>query len=127
MKKVILWIWQLPQNILGLILSLTACGRARFDSYTVYYTKAIPASVCLGHYLLLTREDSVTLMHEYGHHKQSLMFGWLYLIVVGIPSVCRNIYDRIAHRKWDYAKRVKWYYGSFPEKQADEANGQPSD
>ena len=41
---------------------------------------------------------------------------WLYLIVIGIPSAARNLWDRIAHSEWDYADRIKWYYSSFPEK-----------
>lgn len=34
-----------------------------------------------------TWDDIETLKHEYGHQKQSQMLGWLYLFVIGIPSI----------------------------------------
>ena len=51
------------------------------------------------------------------------MFGPLYLLIIGLPSAIRNIYDRIAHRNWSVVDRTYWYYEGFPEKWADELGG----
>lgn len=128
MKQVLLWIWQLPQNIAGFLLTRkcyfigTVGGGINFN---VFYKKNFfGAGVCLGDYIILDykylgRKDRSVQKHEYGHHLQSIKLGWLYLLVVGLPSIVRNIYDRIFHKKWAKEKRMKWYYSSYPEKQAD--------
>ena len=63
------------------------------------------------------------IRHEQGHQKQSLYLGWLYLIIIGIPSFCGNIFDRLFHRKWDVSKRYDWYFSQPWEKWADELGG----
>lgn len=57
--------------------------------------------------------------HEWGHSIQSLIFGPLYLLVIGIPSVMRG---SISH--WHYNKNDNWdYYNGFPENWADKIGG----
>lgn len=112
------YLWQLPQNILGLIVIWVTkskkieCGN--------YYKTELNIGVSLGSYIIIGNVTETTLKHEKGHQKQSLYLGWLYLLIVGIPSISRNIYDRLFHRKWTNDERIKWYYSQFPEKQADE-------
>ena len=60
-----------------------------------------------------------TVKHEYGHTKQSKYLGLFYLILAGIPSVTRNILNRINNKKFN----SKWYYSGYPEKWADELGG----
>ena len=74
--------------------------------------------VCLGtKYIICVNPSRKTLMHEYGHAIQSIRRGWTYLFTVGIVSFVRNIYARIFH------KNTVWYYGSWPENEADKLGG----
>lgn len=126
-KNIIIWIWQLPQNIIGWIFAKTSC----FESTTFFKGKEIKVyfsnyvfgcGVSLGNYIILDYKKYCgkccinTKLHEYGHHIQSLYLGPLYLFVVGIPSVIRNILYRFFNFKKDY-------YAGFPEKWADELGG----
>lgn len=53
-----------------------------------------------------------TKKHEYGHSKQSLYLGPLYLIVVGLPSITwAELYKNF--------KREISYYDVYPENWAD--------
>lgn len=132
MKNILLWIWQFPQNIAGLIVSrfgkkmkLNVYG----DGYlTFYYTKRFFSSaVSLGNYIIidvcyLGKRKSVmfrTLKHEHGHQIQSRYLGLFYLLAVGLPSLCGNIIDRVFHKKWESKRRQKWYYSQPWEKWAD--------
>lgn len=124
MKKILLWIWQFPQNIVGWFLSL---GSKRCNWFGIeFYARSnfFKSGVCLGDYIIVDdvflRFDKtlkVSLQHESGHKKQSLYLGWFYLLVVGVPSLCRNIYARI------FKKTSAWYYSGYPEKQADKLGG----
>ena len=124
--KVVLFIWQLPQNILGFFLSL---GGKKIDVVggKVYVKKYLfNSAVSLGSFVIIDsrrfKTDTV-IKHMQGHQKHSLYLGPMYLLTVGIPSFCRNIWDRIAHRKWPIQKRLDWYYSGYPEKSADELGG----
>ena len=112
MKSVLLFIWQLPQNIIGFVLSRFAV----FDG-EVYRVDANIA-VALGQYIIVnTHSSAVTIRHEQGHVKQSRMLGPLYLIIVGVPSITMNILTRLGlldHRN---------YYNRFPENWADRLGG----
>lgn len=129
MKHFLLWVWQLPQNIIGFFMTrkLYCIGNVGDGiNFNVFYKKNFfnGSGVCLGDYIILDYKyiglkDRKAQRHEYGHHLQSIKLGWLYLLVVGLPSIVRNIYDRIFHKKWTKEKRMKWYYSSYPEQQAD--------
>lgn len=133
MKNVLLWIWQFPQNIIGLFLSLFSKKKKQYicndgEKVTVYFMKFFDAGVSLGNYIIIdtvwsNEELQSTINHEHGHQKQSRFLGWFYLPIVGLPSVSRNIYDRLAHKGKPSSWRVKWYYSRFPENQADKLGG----
>ena len=129
MKEVLLYLHQLPQNLLGLLVILFTRAKYNDISYkkdeNFWISKHFSFGVSLGNYIIFGNRPVswVSLKHEQGHRIQSRRLGWLYLIVIGIPSAARNLWDRIAHSEWDYADRIKWYYSSFPEKQADELGG----
>lgn len=118
MKKIILFIWQLPQNFLGFILSR---GGFTFKNQgqTICFKRFFNSGVSLGQYIILDKgfkyanELQNAIDHEIGHSKQSLYLGWLYLPVIGLPSFFRNIYARI------FKKNDTWYYSGFPENWAD--------
>lgn len=83
MKDIILYIWQLPQNIVGLFVVFFSRAKKNNDIYlTDYYF-----GVSLGKYIILDKYCSETdIKHEKGHQRQSLYLGWLYLLVIGLPS-----------------------------------------
>jgi hypothetical protein len=123
MKEFLLYVWQLPQNILArfVIVFSGAITIGGCNSCIKYCTNCkdieiFPTSyrfgVSLGKYIIVHFSDCdpFTIKHEYGHTEQSKRLGWLYLIVIGIPSAIGNIYDRIAHKKWTEYKRKMWYY-----------------
>ena len=116
MKKLLLYLWQLPQNILGLILILFTKAK----KYTVNgkYWKAegkFNFGVCLGNYIVFQVIDScyyqlplvTSIKHEEGHQKQSQYLGWFYLLIIGIPSFLFNVFDRLFHNNWNIEKRMK--------------------
>lgn len=120
MKNVIPYLHQLPQNLLGLIV--IACTRAKkrklhgFD----YYETMKKIGISLGKYIIIHPLPSkAELAHEHGHQMQSRYLGWLYLVVIGIPSIVGNVWDTWFHRKWSAAEHVKWYYALPWENWAD--------
>ena len=128
MKKFLLYAWQLPQHLLGLlVIRLTRAEKAIYPSGRKVWAHGVESlgGVSLGGYVIMAKSavcwDSV--MHEYGHSRQSLRWGPLYLLAVGLPSLCGNVWDRLFHKKWDWEKRRKWYYSRWPEKQADRLGG----
>jgi len=139
MKNLLLWVWQLPQHLLALaLIRLLGAKKCLYQSGATgdlvrYYWLYIPSGwfsafisgVSLGQYIILPEKsaDRITILHEHGHSRQSAILGLLYLIVVGIPSVLGNLWDRLLHRSWTSAQRQKWYYSRWPEKQADRLGG----
>jgi hypothetical protein len=133
----IVWLWQLPQHLLGLLLIQLLSAKKQSvqkpDGYVVQYWEYEPdnrfskflSGVSLGEYILLPARsvNENTILHEHGHSKQSLFFGFLYLFVIGIPSVINNLWDRLFHKDWSAEKRKLWYYSRYPEKQADKLGG----
>ena len=74
----------------------------------------------LAAFIVLPEENEPGLRHEYGHSRQSLYLGPLYLPIIGIYSaVFCNLWDRLLHKKWDGGKRRKWYYSRWTEAWAD--------
>ena len=49
-----------------------------------------------------------TRKHEFGHSIQNIIFGPLYLFVVGIPSACRYWYDQLEKKHKD-ERKGDWY------------------
>lgn len=123
MKRISLFLWQLPQNLLGfLIIKILKCKK--IGCY--WFAKNKTAfSVSLGNYIIFCRTSKMifpsddSILHEKGHQIQSLYLGWLYLLVIGLPSFLGNVYNRIFHKNWSNEKRLKWYYSQLWEKWAD--------
>lgn len=130
MKKLFFFLWQFPQNILGIIV-IYVTKATRITSYVYdqpYYvaTEWTPFGVSLGNYIIFGKYMFPCLderMHEFGHQKQSRILGPLYLLVIGLPSLLGNIFDRIFHKKWNSVRRCKWYYSLPWEKWADRLGG----
>lgn len=92
------WVWQLPQNLLGVLWKNIKKGSiiAPISNNTIesvgakaYLIKA-GGAVTLGKYVFIShtyRDQGMIIKHECGHVKQSKMLGPLYLIVIGVPSI----------------------------------------
>ena len=108
---ILLYIWQLPQNLLGLLFLLVLTGetRHRLGSIRFYFLDSFPGGITLGEYIIVGTRQQLTVRHEFGHVRQSRMLGWLYLIVIGLPSVLWAwLGERIAPGKsyyWFYTER----------------------
>ena len=122
-KEILLYIWQLPQNLVALILLLIYQREKvyhKLNGRTFYFTTEMPSGISLGNYIIMNRQDKEDGMkHEYGHSIDSRRWGPLYLLVIGLPSLLGNIYDRIFHAKWKYSDSCEWYYNQPWEKSAD--------
>lgn len=123
LKEILLYIWQFPQNLVALVLLLVYQREKvyhKLNGRTFYFTTEMPSGISLGNYIIMNRQDKEDGMrHEYGHSIDSRRWGPLYLIVIGLPSLLGNIYDRIFHKNWKYSDSCEWYYNQPWEKSAD--------
>lgn len=117
-----LYLWQLPQEIIGYFLVLILKGKQ--SKYGIIGIYTVPnlfhSGISLGSYIIFDGRielSEIDVLHEYGHQLQSRFLGPLYLLIVGIPSLIGNIYSRIKK------KDNKWYYSRFPENWADKLGG----
>lgn len=120
MKKVveiILYIWQLPQNIVGLLLVLILQPEFcfEFSGHALYYASKMRGGISLGRYIIVSdmMKDykGRTEEHELGHALQSQYLGPLYLLVIGLPSLLWAAW-------WNRSRGVS-YYSFYTEKWAD--------
>jgi hypothetical protein len=117
-RKLAVWAWQLPQNLLGLLVIKIVKARASDRAYLpVYFTEVAGIGVSLGNYVIVSVGCSyATFLHEQGHQVQSRWLGPLYLLIVGLPSaVFCNLWDRLLHKRWDTERRADWYHSRWPE------------
>ena len=128
--NIIMFLWQLPQNIIGAILF---CIYSTFSDVIVVdegtsvsvYT-SIKGGLSLGAFNFLQRGYyrnpskyvTKTILHAEGHRKQSRILGPLYLLVIGLPSV---IWEAL--RTCFKYFRKKDYYSFYTEKWADKLAG----
>ena len=112
---------QFPQHLLAKILiKLFKMKKVATINTATVYSGKVNWGVSLGDYILISNRstnNNVLIHHEWGHTKQSHKFGWLYLLVIGLPSITKNILTNIGILKGSK------YYDRYPEKQADELGG----
>lgn len=119
----ILVLWQILQNIAGLIY-LPFAGvsfKEKIGDVLVFETESKNGSVSLGNLVFIskhTRNYEKTLKHELGHTIQSKYLGPLYLLVIGIPSILW-----VMARMMSRTLRKKDYYSFYTEKWANELVG----
>jgi hypothetical protein len=125
----IIWLWQLPQHLLALLL-IHLWGAKYSNAHGVWWIDKPGIGVSLGQYILLDKrygssfDVTTVIKHERGHSLQSLIFGPVYLLAIGIPSaVFANLWDRMFHKDWSSVRREHWYYSRYPEKWADRLGG----
>lgn len=127
MKTVLLWIWQLPQHLIALFMCLMFRVKTDIEKFKVHSTKL--SSFSLGEYIFLDKFDYDSLrkgedygwevlLHEAGHTRQSHYLGWLWLIIIGIPSALHWLWYQYYGKKHGAN-----YYNFYTEKWADELGG----
>lgn len=131
-KEVALYIWQLPQNLIGLLLMLFYTNDGKYtvsNGNIVMFSRNMPGGISLGKYSIISRlyiekteEETLNtdvVKHEaFGHGKQSRILGPFYLPVIGLPSIIwATLYGPVIK----YTKNG--YYKFYTEKWADKLGG----
>lgn len=118
--RMLRFIHELPQNLLGLLLRQIYKGNdSEYNDVIVRRSLKMQGGISLGRYIIVSQFASKeTVMHEYGHCLQSRRLGWLYLLVIGLPSIVwAGLYGRLV-------KRTKnGYYRWYTERWADRLGG----
>ena len=130
--KIILYIWQLPQNIIGgivllfckLFYGINECIYYIWKSnketkYKYYVCKNFPGGISLGNHIIVSSGRDLTVKHEIGHQIQSKYLGPLYLFVIGIPSI---VWAGLYGTKL-FPATPNGYYKFYTEKWADKLAG----
>ena len=124
MKKVIifilLFIWQLPQNLLGLIMLLFVGKKTLLskDNYiSTFKGSKMSGGISLGQIAIvsesLSRSEEHIAHERDGHTYDSKLFGPLYLLVIGLPSLL-----------WaTFHSSKKCYYSFYTERLANKHAG----
>lgn len=119
-KNILKYLWQIPQNLLGLLLFAIYSGEtisAKDLKYVseklasnvdIRFSKKMNGGISLGKHVIVSKNaKELTVQHELGHCKQSLMLGPLYLLVIGLPSllhasmgVSPSMYYRFYTESW---------------------------
>lgn len=82
-KNVLLYVWQLPQNLIGFIWTRFAKTNKTVQGIKAWFTPCFGAGVSLGSYIIFDNlyqgidETTYTtsLLHEHGHQIQSKRLG----------------------------------------------------
>lgn len=122
MKNILLYTWQLPQNLLGLLLRGMYKGTdTQYKDLLVRRSKKMNGGISLGKYVIASETlDREGLLHEWGHSKQSRLLGPLYLLAVGLPSILKAS----VHDAYNCEGKANWFYfGQYPENWADKIAG----
>lgn len=102
----------------GLLLMLATKAKRHGDHYRYNLNSG---SISLGTYIFLCPahyHSETTLRHEQGHTRQSYILGWLYLLVIGLPSIIWACCFESYRRKYD-----KSYYSFYTERWANKLGG----
>ena len=132
LKSSLLWLWQLPQNLCGIIYRSISkdnrvCVVETYDSRSVgakVYLQKTNGGISLGKYIFINQDyidKEIVIKHECGHVKQSKILGPLYLLVISIPSILHawlNNYIGCCWKNGEYN-----YYHFYTEKWANKLMG----
>ena len=118
--RMLRFIHELPQNCLGLLLRLIYRGNdSEYKDVVLRRSLKMQGGISLGRYIIVSQfARETTVMHEYGHCLQSRRLGWLYLLVIGLPSIVwAGLYGTVVKRTRN------GYYRWYTEKWADRLGG----
>lgn len=125
MKKILsfiygifLYLWQLPQNIAGLVLYLIyhKDDCLMYRGVRIGVDSRFRGGVSLGNYMIIYICSNSIVCHEYGHYRQSRLLGWLYLPIIG---VCSGVHNIVHSYKIKNSIPCRSYYDFWTERWAD--------
>lgn len=110
-KNILLYAWQLPQNLLGALMFWwyrrnSKIFKGTFRDIRVLYSDRMRGGLSLGEYVILPfsagwlpecswlKDVDNLHRHEWGHSWQSRLLGWLYLPFVGFQSLAHAFLHR---------------------------------
>lgn len=105
---ILLYIWQLPQNIAGLIYKLILRGEKKIlkqRNAIFYVAPTMSGGVSLGNYIFLSKKSGLrepVYDHEFGHCIQSRILGPLYLPIMGLCSGLHCMLHKRTHNYYDF-------------------------
>lgn len=117
-------LWEFPQWLLGMFYLYANYGRIYTGfmyngaSYFVIDGQKGSVTFCKDYIFLskYTMNSDNTIKHEYGHTIQSGYLGWLYLLLIGLPSISWAFIHR-------YFGIQKPYRSFYTEQSADKLGG----
>ena len=120
---VLLQIWQLPQNLLGLVIGWFLKGKRRLTGFPgippairIVAARNMYGGISLGNFVYFRPPAYEKMVrHEYGHCLQSRLLGPFYLLVIGLPSLLWAL--------WWHPGRHIGYYDFYTERWADRLGG----
>ena len=123
LATVLLQVWQLPQNLVGLVFGWFLKGKRRHGNLPGFPEdiRLVTASnmyggISLGNFVYCRAPVYDRMVrHEYGHCRQSRILGPFYLLVIGLPSLLWAL--------WWTPGRSVGYYSFFTERWADRLGG----
>ena len=123
LTAVILQVWQLPQNLVGLVFGWFLKGKRRLTGIPgipagirITVAESMYGGISLGNFVYCRPPIYERMArHEYGHCIQSRLLGPFYLLVIGLPSLLWAVW-------WHPGRRVS-YYSFFTERWADRLGG----
>ena len=123
---ILLFVWELPQNGLGFFVWIFVRSRIinkeKIRNRSINHVPSF--GISLGSFVFWSGSENPYVLikannkqHELGHTIQSVIFGPLYLLLIGIPSIFRVLFSYIYFSK----NKTQWqnYYNGYPEKWAD--------
>ena len=115
MRKLPTWIlaatWELPQTLLALVLICVLHAKRLDGKGRVFlvHRRRILTCFSLGEFIFFDdwAPDDETVRHETGHSVQSRIFGPLYLLLIGLPSIVWNMLSRMR------GSRGRWFSSRY--------------
>ena len=116
--------WGLPLTVVGLLtgayLVLIGHKTQRFHAFVYFTVEGVNGGVNLGPVFVIGKGPSESIKwHEAGHGLQNVMFGMLFIPLIGIPSLIRCKYRTYRRRK-DPDCKLPLYDAIWFERQAAE-------
>jgi hypothetical protein len=123
LTAVLLQVWQLPQNLAGLVFGWFLKDKRRHaglpgipDDVHVVTASNMYGGISLGNFVYCRAPVYDRMVrHEYGHCLQSRILGPFYLLVIGLPSLLWAL--------WWTPGRSVGYYSFYTERWADRLGG----
>lgn len=113
--RFLLYLWQLPQNLLGLCLTwYYSLGKFPKNRLLLKYKRDVwcvethilrspkmEGGITLGQYVIVSDySGQPTIDHECGHVKQSIILGPFYLLLIGVQSIIHAaVHKNLCHSK----------------------------